>query len=195
MITVILRGKLGERFGRKWELYAKTPAEALHAIDILKGGFFNYISELEAEMQGYHVQVGQRTIGEEMLTFGFAGETVTITPLLQGADTKGILQIVAGVALIAVGLVMMYYQIPFGANVALLGLGLVLGGVARMLMHAPNQTTGNQDPHKSSYIFTGAVNTIQQGECVPVAYGMPITGSAVVSAGMESENIVRPTRH
>lgn len=193
MITVILRGKLGAKFGRRWHLAAKSPAEALHAINTLKGGFYDYIHELETEMQGYHVQVGERTIGEEMLGFGFAEETVTITPLLQGADTKGIIQIVAGVALIAVGIAMMFYPAtaPFGMNVALLGLGLALGGVARMLMHAPTQTTAGEDPHKASYIFTGTVNTIQQGECVPVAYGMPITGSAVVSAGMESEDVVK----
>lgn len=191
MITVILRGKLGKRFGRRWDLEAKSPAEAFHAIDTLKGGFFDYIQELEAEMQGYHLQVGQRTIGEERLAFGAEGETVTLTPLLQGADTKGILTIVAGVALIAIGIVMTAYGVPFGTNVAMLGLAVALGGVARFLMHAPEQTTGSQDRHKASYIFTGPVNTVQQGECVPVAYGMPITGSAVVSAGMESEDVAR----
>jgi predicted phage tail protein len=193
MITVILRGKLGAKFGRQWRLDARSPAEALYAIDVLKGGFYDYIYELEAEMQGYHVQVGELTIGEEMLGLGAAGETVTITPLLQGADTKGIVQIVAGVALVAIGVAMMFYPATaaFGPQVALLGLGLALGGVARMLMHAPTQTAAGDDPHKVSYIFTGVVNTIQQGECVPVAYGMPITGSAVVSAGMESEDVVK----
>lgn len=192
MITVILRGKLGKKYGRKWELDVNTPARALHAIDALKGGFFEYIWQLEKEMQGYHVQVGKRTIGDKLLDFQFAGETVTITPLLKGADRKGIIQIVAGVALIAIGIATYGSTGILGAlSVQLIGLGLAvsLGGVARFLTSAPDQVIGTQDKTKSSYIFTGPVNTVQQGECVPVAYGEVICGSAVVSAGMESEDV------
>lgn len=70
-----------------------------------------------------------------------------------------------------------------------LGLSLALGGVARLLISAPDTTLGTQDKTRSSYVFTGPVNTIQQGECVPVAYGEVICGSAVISAGIESEDI------
>jgi predicted phage tail protein len=204
MITVILRGKLGKKFGKEWQLDVTTPARALAAINTLtRDAFFSYIEKLESEMQGYHVQIGKRkkrTIGESLLDFQFVGETVTITPLLQGADTKGVVQIVAGVALIAVGIAAVAGTFGTGSiggisiamlGVQAIGLGLAvsLGGVARLLISAPDATLGNQDKTKSSYIFTGAVNTVQQGECVPIAYGEVICGSAVVSAAVESEDI------
>src|SRR5262245_59511720 len=164
MITVILRGKLQQRYahpenpGGRWHLDAHSPAEALHAIDVLMGGFFDYIMELESEMQGYHVQVGERTISEDLLAFGFSNETVTITPLLQGADTKGIIQIVAGVALIAVAIAAPYIGGPLAAFFATsigtttisglavgLGVSIALGGIARLLISAPHQTVGEPD--------------------------------------------------
>jgi hypothetical protein len=46
-----------------------------------------------------------------------------------------------------------------------------------------------QDKHKTSYVFSGVVNTIAQGECIPIAYGEVMAGSAVVSAGIESRDI------
>jgi predicted phage tail protein len=197
MMTIILRGKLGERFahpqtGNKWRLNVRSPAEGFHAIDTLMGGFFNYIMELESEMQGYHIQVGEKDIGAEMLAFGFGEETVTVTPLLQGADTKGVLQIVA---LIAAGLVIAGYSswtgigAVIGLDVVGLGLAVALGGVARLLANAPPSVLGTQDKTRSSYIFQGVINTIQQGECIPLGYGEAIIGSAVVAASIESIDV------
>jgi len=125
---------------------------------------------------------------------------VTITPLLQGTDRKGILQIVAGVALIAVGIAAAAGTFGTGSflgvgaavwGVQLVGLGLAvsLGGVARLLMNSPAATLGTQDKSRSSYIFTGPVNTVQQGECVPLIYGNPVIGSAVVAASVLNEDI------
>jgi predicted phage tail protein len=193
VITFIFRGELAERYGERHRLEVRSVAEGFHAIDVLHGGLFDYIWQLEERMQGYHIRVGERDIGEGLLDFGFVEETVVVTPLLRGCDTKGILQIVAGVALIAVGIAAAAYGGGFVATLGLqvvgLGLAISLGGVARLLMTAPESALGTQDKSRSSYIFTGAVNTVQQGECMPVAFGDVITGSAVVAAGMESEDV------
>jgi predicted phage tail protein len=200
MITIILRGKLGRKFGREWKLDARSPAEALKAIDTLKGGLLDYILELESEMQGYHLQVNERGFGADMLAFGFIGDTVTITPLLKGADTKGVLEIVAGVVLIAAAIAAPYL-LPAGAVavgtigglavglVASLGLALALGGVARLLQHSPSAASTAAAKGTASYIFSGPVNTVAQGEPVPVAYGAPIVGSAVIAASIRSYDI------
>ena len=194
MITFIFRGQLAERYGEKWRLEVRSVAEGFYAIDTLMGGLFDYIYELEERMQGYHIKVGERDIGEELLGFGFSEETVVVTPLLRGCDTKGILTIVAGVALIAIGIALSpvglgWISAPLALQVVGLGLAVSLGGVARLLMSAPPAALGTQDKSRSSYIFTGPVNTVQQGECVPVAFGDVITGSAVVAAGMESVDV------
>jgi len=41
----------------------------------------------------------------------------------------------------------------------------------------------------SSYVFNGAVNTTAQGHPVPVGYGRMIVGSAVISAGIDVDEI------
>jgi predicted phage tail protein len=190
MITVRLYGKLGKKFGREWTLDAKSPAEALHAINVLKGGLFDFIWDMEQHVQGYHVMVNEKTIGEAQLAMYAIDTEVKIVPLLRGADTKGILQIVAGVALIAIGIVVSYYNAPIGWAIINLGAAVAFGGVARLLMNSPTSPLGAaQDKSRSSYIFSGPVNTVQQGECVPVCYGAPITGSAVIAAGIETVDI------
>jgi len=196
MIEVRLYGALGEKYGRRRRLHVKTPAQALRAIDTLHGGFFDMIRELDAVVQGYQVKVGDRELPESEVRAGVlelpARDIVEIVPLLKGADTKGIVEIVAGVALIAVGLITAPYTGAFAPMIVGLGLSLALGGVARFLMVSP-PTAGLTDQNsetRSSYVFTGPTNTIQQGECVPVIYGEVICGSAVVSAGMDSQDVM-----
>lgn len=190
MTEIRLNGMLGKKCGRKiWRLDVKNVAEACHAINVLtKGAFVREVIDERDQVQGYHIQVGKRTIGEELLGFQF-GETIRITPILQGADTKGLLTIVAGVALIAIGIATYGSSAAIGVQLVGLGLAVSLAGVAHLLAPSPPSTIGTQDKTRASYIFSGAVNTVQQGECVPVAYGAPWVGSAVGSAGMDSVDI------
>jgi predicted phage tail protein len=44
--------------------------------------------------------------------------------------------------------------------------------------------------NKPSFLFDGPVNTIAQGHPVPVGYGEMYVGSAVISAGIVTEEIV-----
>ena len=41
-----------------------------------------------------------------------------------------------------------------------------------------------------SFSFSGIVNVAQQGLPVPVCYGRVITGSVVISAGLNSEQLI-----
>jgi len=196
MIEVRLYGALGQKYGRVRRLHVKTPAQALRAIDTLHGGFFDMILDLEAVVQGYQVKLGDKELPESAIRDGFlelpARDIIEIVPLLKGADVKGIVEIVAGVALIAVGLYTFGSSAQLGVMLLGAGLSLALGGVARFLMVTP-PTAGIADQNsetKSSYVFTGPTNTVQQGGCVPAIYGLPICGSAVVSAGMDSQDVL-----
>lgn len=70
-----------------------------------------------------------------------------------------------------------------------MGYSLALGGVAQMLSPQP-KGLGTQDrpDNKPSYNFNGPVNTSAQGNPVPLAYGLVLTGSAVISAGIYAED-------
>jgi predicted phage tail protein len=194
LTDIYLHGALGEEFGRHWRLAVESPAEAVRALSVLRPGFLSAIHRLNAVVEGYRVQVGDYDIGESMLTFPSLGKRIEITPILQGTDTKGILQIVAGVALVAVGIALAWTGAGglvglLGAQMIGLGAAIALGGVARLLMSTPDVTATDKTKTRASYLFSGVVNVAGQGECVPILFGEAIIGSAVVSAGMESQDI------
>ncbi len=76
-----------------------------------------------------------------------------------------------------------------GAPMMKLGAVMALGGVVQML--APQQvgqSSRDDANNAASYNFNGAVNTTAQGNPVPILYGRMIVGSAVISAGIYSED-------
>jgi predicted phage tail protein len=195
VITEIrLYGRLGKRFGKQWRLDIAHPAQAVSALDALRPGFRRYIAADLSDFD-FHVQVGGQSIGEERLTFPSCGRTISITPVLQGSDTKNILKVVTGVSLIIAGVI-----IGIGSEgtlsivsteLILLGLGSALGGIAGLLSPSPAAAGGPTVRNKPSYIMNGAVNSIEQGLPVPVLLGEGIIGSAVVSGGVQNTDITK----
>ena len=85
-------------------------------------------------------------------------------------------------------------------GVALSGLGasLVLGGIAQAISPAPVMSTATNNPMErgrdaakfESFTFSGIVNTAKQGLPVPIAYGRLFVGSAVLSSGLDVDQIL-----
>ena len=61
-------------------------------------------------------------------------------------------------------------------------MGLLLGGAAMML--APDVPDGNTSEKSENYLFGGPVNTVKQGEPIPLVYGRAIVGSKTISASV-----------
>ena len=111
--------------------------------------------------------------------------------MLAGAGAVG--RIIAGVALVAIGLFVpgigaLGVQILVGV-----GASLVLGGVAQLLTPVPKVPQGaasntDQDPRKS-YSFSGIQQTSRQGTPVPLVYGETLVGSVVISAGIDAVQV------
>ena len=57
-----------------------------------------------------------------------------------------------------------------------------------MLTPVENVPENDQDPRRS-FNFSGIQNTSRAGVAVPVIYGTVLTGSIVVSAGIENEQV------
>jgi predicted phage tail protein len=75
--------------------------------------------------------------------------------------------------------------------IATIGASLVLGGVAQLLSPVPKVAQGvdtQSDPRKS-YSFSGIQQTSRQGVPVPVVYGKTLTGSVVISAGVDTVQV------
>tara|TARA_B100000686_G_scaffold252349_1_gene263054 strand:+ start:448 stop:1305 length:858 start_codon:yes stop_codon:yes gene_type:complete len=63
------------------------------------------------------------------------------------------------------------------AGAQFLGQGLLLMGVSMMLTETPE---GDNASQAENYLFSGPVNTVKQGEPIPLVYGRMVTGSKTV---------------
>ena len=195
MVTVILLGELGKTYGRRHRLAITSAAEAIRA---LVANFPSLERELVASGErgvGYRVLAGRDALTIDRLHDPVGLQNVTIAPVISGAGGDGLGQILLGVALLAVA-----WWNPMGWAAAgsflsqttlySIGTSMVLGGVAQMIAPTPKAPDPSERPeNKPSYSFNGAVNTTAQGHPVPVGYGRLIVGSAVISAGIDVDEV------
>jgi predicted phage tail protein len=155
--------------------------------------------KLEAHMndQHYRVSIGTYDLGLEELHHPAGAAPISFVPVVSGAGAVG--RIIAGVALIALASLVTFGTVGgiFAAgalNAAVFGIGasLVLGGVAQLLTPTPRVAQGadTQDDPRKSYSFSGIQNTSRQGVPVPIVYGETVVGSVVISAGIDTVQVV-----
>jgi predicted phage tail protein len=173
-----LYGKLAKFIGhRVLEADVATAAEAVRFL------LANW-PELEAHMndQHYRVSIGAYDLDLEELHYPAGAAPISFVPVVGGAGAVG--RIIAGIALVAIGLFVpgigaLGVQILVGV-----GASLVLGGVAQLLTPTPTTSKDEGDPRKS-FSLSGIQNTSRAGVPVPVVYGETLVGSVVVSAGID----------
>jgi len=150
--------------------------------------------------QYYKVEVGSSALALDEIVYPIGSEDISITPVIAGAGNVG--RIVLGAALIAATI----YLAPTGAAVfgaggglgfastagtfsgwALagnIGIMLVLSGVAGLLTPTPTTPKSEEDP-QNQFSFSGIQQTGRAGTAIPVCYGEVLTGSVVISAGID----------
>ena len=144
-------------------------------------------------------------------------EVFSITPVIAGAGRTGALigigiglvalAIIAGPALAAFGTVGVAATSTTAAVaasgfvlggtaatvIAGIGVSLALGGIAQLI--SPSQSFSNAERGREaarfeSFSFSGVTNTVQQGLPVPICYGRAFIGSAVISTGLDVNQLV-----
>ena len=159
----------------------------------------------------YQVKVGNYAIDESEIYHPIGKEDIHFTPVITGAG-RGFGRILLGAALIGLafipfagsgtGLGMLFGKGPvFGIHKlgqvgmlskALAGVGasLVLSGVSEMLFPLPkfDDFDSEGDP-RLSFSFNGLQNTSRAGTPVPIVYGEIFTGSVVISASVDTEQV------
>ena len=193
-----LYGELGRRFGKVHRLAVESVGEAIRALMANHKGFEQAVLDTAP---GYKIWSGTTRLGapEDIHNPSGAREVIRIAPVVAGAGGGGLGQILIGAALIAVAVFApvaltgfaLYGSVTVGSIAFSVGASLVLGGVAQMLSPQPDLSAGGGERPESrpSYVFNGAVNTSAQGHPVPIGYGRLIVGSAVISAGISTEDI------
>ena len=186
MKTVRLYGKLGAKFGRVHRLAVSSAREAVHALCIVVPGFEQYMRESN---HGYTVFVGGENQTLDTLGHPSGKSDIRIAPIPAGAKRGGLFQVIVGIVLVVAGF--FTGGSTWGPALMVMGAGMALSGA--MLMLSP-QSTGSASAdsvnNQASYAFNGPVNTVAQGNPVPLAYGEVICGSCVISGGIFSEERV-----
>ena len=201
---VKLYGQLAEFVGHK-EFDVKVESVA-QAVSFLIHNF----AGLEAYMSPkyYQVKVGNDEIGTDELGYPVGQQDIHFIPVISGAG-RGFGKILLG-ALLITGAVMagggfgalkmfggeglVFAGGKFGAalgGMAMnLGIGLTIMGVSEMLFPLPEpQKFNSEEDPQLSFNFSGVQNTSRAGTPVPIVYGEIITGSVVISAAVDTNQV------
>ena len=198
MKTILLLGELGKKFGRKHRFDVKSVGEAVRALVANFPPLEKYLMESDPAKVQYQVIVDKETLPDETHLHDPIGnaQTIKFVPVLMGAGGNGVLQTIAGAVLVVVGVVVgvAFGWTGIGAQVGVglifAGASMMIGGVVQMLSPQPKTSIGTDQgtvENKQSYSFNGPVNISAQGAPVPIGYGRMIVGSAVISAGIVTE--------
>ena len=198
---VKLYGELADFVGHK-ELDAVINSTA-DAIRFLVSNF----PKLEAHMSQryYKVLVDNYEIGEEDIQNPIGKSDISIVPVISGAG--GGSKLLLGAALI--GGAFLFTPLTMGSffspivapgsfaaagamTKAAVGIGgaLILSGVSDMLFPLPKLPDfANEEDPRISFSFSGVQNTSRAGTSHPIAYGEIVTGSVVISAGIDTNQV------
>ena len=211
-----LYGRLAKFVGQR--VFEADVASAAEAVRFLLVNFPQL--EKHMADQHYRVSVGKYDLTLEELHDPAGQQEIKIVPVLAGAGGGAGGKILAGIGLIALAFVIGpaaggFLGIgaglggatgagaavslglvggAFASAVGFIGLSLVIGGVSQLLtptpkINAPGTQQDNNDPRKS-YSFSGIQQTSRQGVPLPIVYGETVVGSIVISAGIDTVQVV-----
>lgn len=188
LTTIRLYGKLGAMFGRVHRMAVGSAAEAVSALSSQLEGFSEHLTRSKDDGYGYAVFYGKRNLTEDDLRDPTFGDDIRIAPIVMGSKSGGWFNVIVGVVLVAVGAVLTWFGGGvIGVPMMKMGAAIAIGGVIQLLAPVPGGISARDRPeNQPSYAFNGPINTQAQGGCVPVVYGENITGSAVLSAGINA---------
>ena len=200
---VKLHGKLADFVGHEeFEVEVRNISQAVSFL-------IHNFPKLEAYMSPkyYQIKVGNYAVGEKELDYPIGKQDIHFIPVISGAG-RGFGKILLGAALIGISLMLpgggMFGTYGLGGTAAVkggfltgvgtftsaIGASLVLGGVSDMLFPLPEipKFESSSDP-KLSFSFAGLQNTSRAGTPVPIVYGEVMTGSVVISAAIDTNQV------
>ncbi len=200
---VKLYGELAKFVGHKeFEVQVDTVGKAVSFLIHNFPGIESYMSP-----KYYQVKVGNYDIDKNEIDYPIGREDIHFIPMISGAG-RGFGKLLLGAVLI--GFAIANPAVGFGlgpgglgggfatasgafsitATLGNLGLGLALMGVSEMLIPLPEpQKFSSEEDPKVSFSFSGIQNTSRAGTPVPIVYGEIITGSVVISAAIDTNQV------
>ena len=199
-----LYGELAKFVGHK-EFEVKVESLS-HAVSFLINNFEGV--EKYMSPKHYQVKVGNYAVDESELCHPIGQEDIHFIPVIAGAG-RGIGKILLGAALIGLAFVVPQGLVlskaaggglatGFGfANAGFLakslvyvGASLALSGVSDLLFPLPKfEGFESEEDPRLSFNFNGIQQTSRAGTPVPIVYGEIFTGSVVISASVDTEQV------
>ena len=180
-------------------------AEINSSVDAIRFLLANF-PKLQSHMieQNYCVKIGNYEINEKELDVPVGQQEIKIVPVAIGAR-KGLGRFILGAALIGVAVFNPAVGMGLGGGLCFstasgafslaalagnVGVYLALSGASEMISPTPTPPGISDDPQQRNFSFNGVQNTGRAGVAIPVVYGEIFTGSLVVSAGIDTEDIL-----
>ena len=149
----------------------------------------------------YQVKVGNFDIDKHEIHYPIGKEDIHFVPVIKGAK-KGIGKFLLGATMIGLAIAFPGASLGFGgftkvagfsafqATIGNIGIALALSGVSDMLfpLPQPQEFNSEADP-QLSFSFSGLQNTSRAGTPVPIVYGEIFTGSVVISAAVDTNQV------
>ena len=188
-------GKLARFVGQR-----TFEAEINNTVDAIRFLIANY-PRLQSHMleQNYFIKVGEYQIDDKELDMPIAQHEIKIVPVAIGAG-RGFGKFLGGALLIGVtvmtggfggaALTLGASSVGLGSLAVGVGASLMLGGASEMLFPTPKPPGVSDDPRELNFSFSGVQNTSRAGTAIPIVYGEIFCGSLVVSAGLDSEDLI-----
>tara|TARA_R100000234_G_scaffold108770_1_gene80342 strand:+ start:4231 stop:4821 length:591 start_codon:yes stop_codon:yes gene_type:complete len=188
-----LHGQLAKYVGHKeFDVEVDSVAKAVSFL-------INNFPNLEAYMNPkyYEVKVGNYSIDKDEISYPIGNEDIHFIPAIYGAG-GGLGKILLGAALIGFAFAggAGFFGAAFAKNTGLfaftkkIGFALMIGGASQLLFPVPEpQKFESEEDPKLSFNFSGVQNTSRAGTPVPIVYGEIMTGSVVISAAIDTNQV------
>jgi predicted phage tail protein len=218
MKVVKVYGPLRKYLGQcRFEFVADTPAQAMKALCVNFPGLAQWLLDREAEGMAFRVTRGRDKITNEapegLVLPWSEREVFSIAPVIVGAS-RGVGRILAGIGLVALAIVLApagggflglgaglkagaagaatgFISAGVSTAIGSIGASLIFGGIAQLISPMPSLgfNSGKEAARLESFSFSGIVNTSKQGMAVPICYGRAFVGSAVISSGLDVDQV------
>ena len=190
--NVYLEGEMGEKFGTGFQIYAESVGDVLRCLDANVGNEIRqYLVDCHNKDIGFVVDVADNSFDDEReLLMPMHEGDITITPMPAGSKSAfaKILMAIAlvvvilnpamlpGITAAAPGATTAFTGTFLGMSVGTtklvlgaLAVNLAMSGIMQMMAPDPSIDDGASTPE--NYLFNGPVQSVVQGDPVPVLYG------------------------
>lgn len=194
MKTIILHGILAKKFGKTFKLSVDSTKEAMRALCVQLTGFEAFMMNTHRQGLRFAVFHDKHNVGENELDMTHTAKIIRVVPIVEGSKKAGLFETIIGAVMVVAGVVVTGMTFggagAVGAGLIGAGIGMMVGGIAQMLMPKVTAQDNNQDGNKANKGFGTAVTTIAQGNPVPILYGEREIGGFILSASQLPEDML-----